>query len=57
MKNICVYCGSNNGNSLIYRDKATELARELVKNKILRPKKIGNEVYYLNDDLLRIIEE
>ena len=34
MKNICVYCGSNNGNSLIYREKSIELARELVKNKI-----------------------
>jgi len=29
---------------------------ELVEKKILRPKKIGVKVYYLNDDLLRIIE-
>jgi len=30
---------------------------KLVKNRILRPKKIGGEVYYLNDDLLKILKE
>lgn len=29
---------------------------ELVQAKILTPKKEGNEVYYLNDDLIRILE-
>ena len=38
------------------RTTLTKYMNELVENKILRPKKIGNEVYYLNDDLLRIIE-
>jgi len=39
------------------RTTLTKYMNELVDNKLLRPKKIGNEVYYLNDDLLRIIEE
>jgi len=39
------------------RTTLTKYMNELVTNKILRPKKIGGEVYYLNDDLLRIIEE
>jgi len=30
--------------------------KELVDNKILAPKKIGVEVYYLNNDLIRILE-
>ncbi len=30
---------------------------QLVTHKILRPKTTGGEVYYLNDDLLRILEE
>jgi len=30
---------------------------ELVENKVLRPKKIGGGIYYLNDDLIRILEE
>lgn len=34
MNNICVFCGSNNGNSIVYREKAIELGRELVKNNI-----------------------
>jgi hypothetical protein len=29
---------------------------ELVQAKILTPKKDGNQVYYLNDDLIRILE-
>jgi hypothetical protein len=29
---------------------------ELVANKILTPKKEGREIYYLNDDLIRILE-
>jgi len=29
---------------------------ELVSNNILRPKKDGVEVYYVNDDLIRILE-
>jgi len=39
------------------RTTLTKYMNELVENRILRPKKIGSEVYYLNDDLLRIIEE
>ena len=39
------------------RTTLTKYMNDLVKNKILRPKKVGSEVYYLNDDLLRIIEE
>ena len=38
------------------RTTLTKYMNELVENKILRPKKIGTEVYYLNDDLLRILE-
>lgn len=34
MDNICVFCGSNNGNSLIYRERAIELGKVLVKNNI-----------------------
>jgi hypothetical protein len=30
---------------------------ELEKAKILTPKKEGKEVYYLNDDLIRILEK
>ncbi len=29
---------------------------ELMRSKILSPKKDGNEMYYLNDDLIRILE-
>ena len=29
---------------------------ELVNNKILTPKKDGVEVFYINEDLLRILE-
>ena len=39
------------------RTTLTKYMNELVENRILRPKKVGSEVYYLNDDLLRIIEE
>lgn len=38
------------------RTTITKYMNELVETKILRPKKTGSEVYYLNDDLLRIIE-
>ncbi len=38
------------------RTTLTRYMNELVGNKILRAKKIGTEVYYLNDDLLRILE-
>jgi Fic family protein len=38
------------------RTTLTKYMNELVDNKILRPKKIGTEVYYLNDDLIRILE-
>lgn len=34
MNNICVFCGSNNGSSSIYRKKAVELGGVLVKNNI-----------------------
>ena len=39
------------------RTTLTKYMNEMVENRILRPKKIGGEVYYLNDDLLRILEE
>ena len=39
------------------RTTLTKYMNELVENKILRPKKIGGEIYYLNDDLIRILEE
>ena len=29
---------------------------ELIEAKILSPKKEGKEIYYLNDDLIRILE-
>jgi hypothetical protein len=29
---------------------------ELIKAKILSPKKDGKEIYYVNDDLIRILE-
>ncbi len=38
------------------RTTLTKYLNELVKNKILRPKRDGVEVYYVNDDLLRILE-
>ncbi len=38
------------------RTTLTKYMNDLVKNKILRPKKIGTAVYYLNDDLIRILE-
>ncbi len=38
------------------RTTLTKYMNDLVRNKILTPKKIGTEVYYLNDDLIRILE-
>lgn len=38
------------------RTTLTKYINELVTHKILRPKKDGNEVFYVNDDLLRILE-
>ncbi len=38
------------------RTTLTKYVNELVEHKILRPKKDGVEVYYINDDLLRILE-
>lgn len=38
------------------RTTLTKYMNELVNNRILRPKKDGNEVYYINDDLIRILE-
>ncbi len=38
------------------RTTLTKYMNDLVNNKILTPKKIGTEVYYLNDDLIRILE-
>ncbi len=38
------------------RTTLTKYLNELVINKILRPKKNGVEVFYINDDLLRILE-
>lgn len=37
------------------RTTLTKLMEELVATKILTPKKDGSEVYYLNDDLIRIL--
>jgi len=39
------------------RTTLTKYMKELVDNKILTPKKIGVEVYYLNNDLIRILED
>ena len=33
-KSLCVFCGSKNGNNLIYKKAATELGTYLAKNKI-----------------------
>jgi Fic family protein len=38
------------------RTTHTRLMEELVAARILTPKKDGSEVYYLNDDLIRILE-
>lgn len=38
------------------RTTLTKYINELVNYKILRPKKDGVEVYYINDDLIRILE-
>jgi Fic family protein len=38
------------------RTTLTKYINELVKYRILRPKKDGVEVYYINDDLLRILQ-
>ena len=38
------------------RTSLTKYINELVTYKILRPKKDGVEVFYINDDLLRILE-
>ena len=35
---------------------AVGVLNELTEHKILRPQKDGNEVFYLNDDLIRILE-
>jgi len=37
------------------RTTQTKLMEELVSSKILSPKKYGSEVYYLNNDLIRIL--
>ncbi len=37
------------------RTTQTKLMEELVSIKILTPKKYGSEVYYMNDDLIRIL--
>lgn len=38
------------------RTTLTKYMDELVQAKILTPKKDGTEIYYLNDDLIRILE-
>ena len=46
--------------TLIERSSRSTLSKymnELVKAQILSPKKDGNEVYYLNDDLIRILQQ
>ena len=45
---------------IIGRNSRTTLTKyldELVVLQILRRSKLGNEVYYINDDLLRILEK
>jgi hypothetical protein len=37
------------------RTTQTKLMEELVSARILTPKKFGSEVYYINDDLVRIL--
>ncbi len=39
------------------RTTLTKYINELVSNNILRPKKDGVEVFYVNEDLVRILEE
>lgn len=38
------------------RTTITKYMQELVKFKILTPKQVGKEVYYINNDLIRILE-
>jgi Fic family protein len=38
------------------RTTVTKYMDELVANKMLTPKKEGKEIYYINDDLIRILE-
>lgn len=38
------------------RTTTTKYMSELEKAKILTPKKDGKEVFYVNDDLVRILE-
>ncbi len=38
------------------RTTITRYMEELVKAQILTPKREGKEIYYLNDDLIRILE-
>ena len=38
------------------RTTLTKYMEALVSARILSPKKVGKEVYYLNDDLIRILE-
>ncbi|OFY50753.1 MAG: hypothetical protein A2W85_18320 [Bacteroidetes bacterium GWF2_41_31] len=38
------------------RTTLTKYMNELVNYKILRPRKDGAEVFYINDDLMRILE-
>ena len=33
-KSLCVFCGSKNGNSSIYKEAAEKLGAQLAKNKI-----------------------
>jgi len=39
------------------RTTLTKYINELVSNKILRPQKSGVEIFYINDDLVRILEK
>ena len=38
------------------RTTLTKYINELVSAKIIRPQKDGKEVFYVNDDLIRILE-
>jgi hypothetical protein len=45
--------------NLVEKKSRTTISKymdELIKAKILSPKKEGKEMYYVNDDLIRILE-
>ena len=53
------YTKPKNISNIVGKSSRTTLTKymgELVDAKILTPKRDGNEVYYLNDDLIRILQ-